>query len=325
MIPHVFSFHDVNEAYYEIHTVKHHFTVSEDTRNGHAWVFPAPVIIANLMPERRVLFDPVRDANPFFHYMEAIWMMAGSRGVSFPSLFAKNLLNYSDDGMSLHGAYGYRWRTHFATNQIDRVIGLLQADPLSRRAVIAMWDPEVDWKENAKDLPCNTHVYFRVMKGELSMTVCNRSNDLVWGALGANVVHMSLLQEYVAEALALPIGPYYQFTNNLHIYEGWERKFGPPVRWYRANPNYKSIKWGPDTLDINEAASFVTNDLTYDYSSDVLRLNAVPMFKAWHAHKAKNYEAAAAEALLIYDDDWREACLKWLERRADNVAETQEG
>ena len=33
---------------------------------------------------------------------------------------------------------------------------------------------------------------------KLCMTVCNRSNDMLWGAYGANVVHMSMLQEFVA-------------------------------------------------------------------------------------------------------------------------------
>ena len=38
----------------------------------------------------------------------------------------------------------------------------------------------------SKDVPCNTHAYFAInAEGSLDLTVCNRSNDLVWGCLGA--------------------------------------------------------------------------------------------------------------------------------------------
>ena len=63
-----------------------------------------------------------------------------------------------------------------------------------------MWDAKQDLshRNESKDLPCNTHVYFSIREGFLDMTVCNRSNDLIWGCCGANAVHMSFLQEYVA-------------------------------------------------------------------------------------------------------------------------------
>ena len=49
-----------------------------------------------------------------------------------------------------------------------------------------------------EEIPCNTAIYFKVREGKLNMTVSNRSNDVIWGTFGANVVHMSILQEYVA-------------------------------------------------------------------------------------------------------------------------------
>ena len=51
------------------------------------------------------------------------------------------------------------------------------------------------------------------------MTVCNRSNDLIWGCCGANAVHMSYLQEYVASMVNVKVGTYTQFTQNLHAYK----------------------------------------------------------------------------------------------------------
>ena len=57
------------------------------------------------------------------------------------------------------------------------------------------------------------------------MTVCNRSNDMIWGAYGANAVHMSILMEYVAVAVNAPMGSYYQISDSFHIYENeqWDK------------------------------------------------------------------------------------------------------
>ena len=89
-----------------------------------------------------------------------------------------------------------------------------------RRAVLEMWDAEGELRmaNSCKDHPCNTHIYFNVRDNILDMTVCNRSNDMIWGALGANAVHMSILQEYIASHIGARVGIYTQFSNNLHAY-----------------------------------------------------------------------------------------------------------
>jgi len=310
------TFNDVNEAYHEVQTLKGSFADWAITRNGLALVFDSPVLIEHAVPDRRVLFDPIRDANPFFHYMEAIWMLSGSNDVSFPAKFAKQIAEYSDDGETLHGAYGHRWRHHFGTDQIDRVVEVLRRDPKSRRAVIAMWDPTDDLDVQSKDLPCNTHIYFRVYCGRLSMTVCNRSNDLVWGMLGANIVHLSILQEYLAGALEMETGSLFQFTNNLHIYEGWEDKYAPaPDRWYR-NREYKNWLFCPNNLGLEEARRFVKEGLKGTYQDRILNRNAVPMLKAWEEYRGdRTWSVIFSYLEEVYDDDWGRACMQWMERR----------
>lgn len=323
------TFHDINEAYHEMQMVRPHFSDREETRNGPAFVFREPVVITHTTPWRRVLFDPVRDANPFFHYMESIWMLAGMGDVYFPSYFATNIRNYSDDGHTIHGAYGRRWTSHFGVDQLEVVIDMLKKDPSTRRAVIAMWDPKADLDVDSRDLPCNTHIYFRVRMNELEMTVCNRSNDMVWGMLGANAVHFSILQEYVANAIGARMGCFHQFTNNLHIYEGFEKKFSSPIRWYSENPLFKTIRFSPYTLNRREAVDFVLefDDIDYKdfFESPILEGNAKPMLMAWLAYKDKDYDLAIHNARGIVDGDWSAACIGWLERRRLRVSETQEG
>ena len=51
------------------------------------------------------------------------------------------------------------------------------------------------------------------------MSIVNRSNDMIWGAYGANAVHMSMLLEYMAAMTGFQVGIYYQISNNLHAYK----------------------------------------------------------------------------------------------------------
>ena len=83
------------------------------TRNGWAIEFPTPFCVTFSHPTERVLFYPERDANPFFHLMESLWMLAGRNDVEWISKYNKKISDYSDNGKIFHGAYGHRWRNHF--------------------------------------------------------------------------------------------------------------------------------------------------------------------------------------------------------------------
>lgn len=191
------------------------------SRNGDVVRFPGPVITEYADPTRRISWSDVRDANPFLHYIESAWMLAGRRDVATVAALAKNMANYSDDGETLFGAYGHRWRHYFGYDQLAEIIAELRRNPTSRRCVLQMWDGRDELRTaiaGGKDVCCNVSIYFDPVGDQLNMTVSNRSNDLVWGAYGANVVHMSVLHEYVAAMTGFELGTYYQFSNNLHFY-----------------------------------------------------------------------------------------------------------
>jgi thymidylate synthase len=214
-----------------------------ETRNGPAYVFPEPVTTHYRYPTQRVLFSPERDANPFFHLLEALWMLGGQRDVKRMAWLVPRMAQYSDDGETFHAAYGYRWR-HWRADidtredeyeEYDQIIGVvteLQINPRSRRAIIQMWDPVHDMGKPpipAKDLPCNTTIKFSIDYREpssadprvsmLNMIVFNRSNDIIMGAYGANAVHLSVLQEYVAAMLGVRVGWYEQVSCDYHAYK----------------------------------------------------------------------------------------------------------
>lgn len=327
----------------------------QDSRNGKVLVAPTPVTTEYFNPRRRVLFNAKRDANPFFHFLESLWMLAGRRDAAWIAAFNKRMHEYSDDG-DLHGAYGYRWRKHFALDgdsttdgsgtidQIDTIIDLLTKNPLDRRIVLNMWDPMSDLAANYKDLPCNTHVYFRVRGGLLDMTVCNRSNDIIWGAYGANAVHMSILQEYVASRVGLRVGKYYQVSNNYHLYvDVFEKMFGvhpqrgdhSQVIFAVSSPKtynmYETVRECQD-LDIfplvanfdaelprfmDEAVDCRFSD---SYKSWTLNNLAIPMVKAYAMFRQKDFDSAKGIVSTMPSCDWRLACREWLERREQNHA-----
>jgi thymidylate synthase len=200
--------------------------VVRDSRNGPVVMAPFPVTTEYERPVERVIFWPERDANPAFHLYEALWMLAGRNDVASLARYAKQMLKYSDDGETLHGAYGNRWRNHFASDQLDVIVDTLSTVPNSRRCVLQMWDPNsdmhVEWanpEANPRDVPCNLTATFQIdTVGRLEMVVFCRSNDIIWGAYGANAVHFSFLQEYLACRIGVPMGAYYQISVNWHAY-----------------------------------------------------------------------------------------------------------
>lgn len=191
---------------------------TRQSRNGEVLLIHGPVTTRYHEPCERVLFSASRDANPFFHLFESLWMLNGEDRVNWLSAILPGIAQYSDDGVIFNGAYGYRWRYYFNFDQLNRAIELLKANKHDRRVVVQMWSA-FDLGKTSNDVPCNTQVMFWVDNHDrLCMTVTNRSNDVIWGCYGANVVHFSILQEYVALSIGLEIGEYWQISNNYHAY-----------------------------------------------------------------------------------------------------------
>ena len=301
--------------------------VKRDTRAGLVLEFPEPVITTYTKPRERVIFYPERDANPFFHLMETMWMLDGRNDVAFVQEFNSRIQQYSDNGDTFHGAYGHRWRNYFGKDQLKLAIHRLNIYPNDRRTVVSMWDAYSDLKETNenKDLPCNTHIYFQKRDGVLDMTVCNRSNDMICGCYGANVVHMSFLLEYMASMTGSKIGQYIQFSNNLHAYvDQFDKikKMGADYEPYldidSKNGRYDPVHLvnSPQSFD-QELHSWITeeHESCPRFNNTFICYTAEPTRKSWREWKKGNIDNALSIAKTIGSLDWRMACIEWLERR----------
>lgn len=308
---------------------------SREVRGSLTIEWPEPVMTIYQRPQERVLLCPERDANPFFHLFEALWMLAGRNDAAFVTHMVARMASFSDDGVRMQGGYGYRWRRQFGRDQLTTLVTLLKKDPNTRRAVVAMWDPLTDFMEAhggaqpgtsrglaSADIPCNTHLYFKIRDGALDMTVCCRSNDVVWGAYGANAVHFSILQEYVANKLEVPVGWMRQMSDSLHVYvekgstEAWKKLQGASiVDPYAGGLEFTNLGAGSDAWDQDLFMFFrqFDNDMrkslprAREYSTVWWRNVAIPLWRAWvkrDIHELKDCEA----------EDWNEAGLEWIQR-----------
>lgn len=318
-----------------------HTGVRENSTRGSVLVMPTPVMTVYQRPQERVLFCPTRDSNPFFHLFESMWMIMGRNDATWLDTFVHDFSSrFAEADGTMHGAYGYRWRSQFnainGTDQLSTIIEILRHQPTSRQCVLQMWSAELDLGADVKDKPCNSHCYFRVNQGWLEMTILCRSNDMIWGAYGSNAVHFSILQEYIAAALGLPVGPMYQFSNNYHVYVDVLEKMFPydNSRHSRLSDRYKvgDCDVYRDEQNTRPSPLFQSgwnlqvlhNDLMHWAEEPTRRMMRfyslfdgllTPMARVHQYVRQKEWAAASAVCPQILHDDWRIATTQWVNRR----------
>lgn len=290
-----------------------------DSRNGPVVSVEGPTILKMKNPNDRVLYDVQRNANPFFHLFESLWMLAGSNEVKFVQQFNSQIGAYSDDGETFNAAYGHRWRRHFGYDQIARSIEMLRANTYDRRVVITQWDPRGDLGSASLDIPCNQQIMPRVYEGKLNFLTTNRSNDLIWGLMGANAVHLTVLMELMARALDLPLGEWVHVSNNLHIYERhWDlARSVTPYPMYLPRPKNQPLLVEGETYEdfIQDCECFITGQ-DDDFRTEFFDGTVAPLIQGWHKWRRDgDLDGAIYDASCVEADDWRKACVQWLKRK----------
>jgi hypothetical protein len=183
-----------------------------------------------------------------------------------------------------------------------------------------------------KAVPCNTHAYFDVRNGALNMTVCCRSNDIYFGAYGANSVHFSFLQEYMAAGVGVPVGIYRQMSNNYHLYtDVLDLKKADQIIGESARTNYylfDSQAMQPRVPLVNDFNSFYIdanafvndpwNNVTkHSYQNTFFTSVALPMYRVWKVRKTVPRSELDQYLDAIKDSPWRIACQEWIYRKEE--------
>ena len=339
---------NVNEALPLALMLLHDHGVERESRGLKTLELQGPTTTVYKQPWECVLMDPVRDANPFFHFFESMWILAGSNSLAMPKFFLNRYAEYSDDGKTLHGAYGHRLRSWAQIDnpdtfdQLNRVVDLLRDKPDTRQAVLSIWDPVRDLYARTKDMPCNDMVMLKLRDGRLDMTVCCRSNDAIWGAYGANAVQFSILQQWLSAMVGAQVGYYAQMSDSLHVYTDlplWQAytrgEWQPnghvhnPYEWdatvmggvlfssaeeaSAAVTDARALVEMADARLLERAAMWPSPNWKSALGKDVMR----PMLGAYINYKNEALSTAYVAAGNIQAADWRAACQDWLERRAE--------
>jgi Thymidylate synthase len=169
--------------------------------------------------------------------IEGLMLVGGIMDDELVGKLVPSMERYKEDNGQFWGSYGKRsgW-------QMASTVEKLRADPSTRQAVVAIWDPVLDVDGGKRDHPCTISLVFRVRSGALNMSVFMRSND-VWKGLAHDAGQFTTLQLSVAQSLGIPAGLYRHTASSMHLYdddaeaslelrydEGFAREYTPPPR-----------------------------------------------------------------------------------------------
>lgn len=153
---------------------------------------------------------------------ELLWILAGSDALDFIEHYIADYKKSSDDGKTIHGAYGPRLRGKCPNDQLARVISALKSKPDSRQAVVQLFDRR-DTLRYHSDIPCTCTMQFVIRDRRLHMLTAMRSND-AWLGLPHDVFAFTMIQELVARSLGVELGEYRHSVGSLHLYERDDKK-----------------------------------------------------------------------------------------------------
>jgi hypothetical protein len=147
------------------------------------------------------------------------WFMAGNNRLEDIAYYDPGVRRFSDDGFTVPGSdFGRRLiAPRSDLNQLENVISLLRRDPCTRRAVVAIYQPE-DCGRDSRDIPCVLGLSFQIREGSLRTTVLMRSNNAVV-LLPFNLFEFSMLAEIVACEIDIPLGALTYVALSMHVYE----------------------------------------------------------------------------------------------------------
>lgn len=138
---------------------------------------------------RPVVTAPERKLNYRFMCAEALWILAGSNELAPLTRHVKRMAEFSDDGLTLAGAYGPP-----VVDQLPWVVQTLIKDRETRQAVLTTWRQRPG---PSKDTPCTVAMAFSIRDDRLHQHVYMRSSD-AWLGIPYDVFSFAMVGVKVA-------------------------------------------------------------------------------------------------------------------------------
>lgn len=167
-------------------------------------------------PSANLIYIDGRNFSLMHAIAEAFLISTKNNVLASYTLMNPRMSMFSDNGVNLHGAYGYR-----IADDLKDIVSKLYNDHDTRQAVVNIYSIGMEYKDlqtTTKDVPCTLCLQFTIRDGKLNMHVYMRSNDIIWGTPYDVYVFTNLLQ-VMANELGIPVGKYYHTATSLHCYE----------------------------------------------------------------------------------------------------------
>jgi thymidylate synthase len=207
-------FSNINEAY--IYYLKQLQSASESMPRGMKIKECLGISFSIANPRDRITNNSIRQMSLSFAFGEFLWYLRGSDSLDIIEYYSKMYSNFSDDKVTVNGAYGARIFGG-ELSQWEQVKSILLRDPHSRQAVISIYQPR-DLFLSSLDIPCTCVLQYFIRNGKLNGITFMRSNDIYLG-MPYDIFSFTMLQEMLAIELNVELGTYTHMVGSLHIYE----------------------------------------------------------------------------------------------------------
>jgi thymidylate synthase len=163
------------------------------------------------------IYNTKRKFNVRYAILEFMWYLSMDSGVRNIGKAASIWKDIADSDGFVHSNYGGCLHRGW-----DRVVAELVRFPESRRAVIALNQPDTDY--GMKDVPCTMFVQFFIREGKLHMIWNMRSSDFAFGfcndvAVGMLFMQMMRNELMDAEGEWIDLGSFTYNATSFHCYD----------------------------------------------------------------------------------------------------------
>jgi thymidylate synthase len=207
----------------------------------------------------------VRKTFPRTAAAEVAWFLLGTKDVSFIREYAPIWDKFvEEDGHTVAGAYGYRWREHFGRDQVRDAVVALRRNPTDRRIFVSAWDPcEDGLGRPSRNVPCPVGFTLSIVGDRLNSALMIRSSDVFVG-LPYDVMGHALLMRAIASSIGgVQLGAMSVTLAHPHLYEVHEGMAYEALDGLQSDDSRVMPPWSVEQIEEDPHGYVLNVRLTY--------------------------------------------------------------